>query len=204
MPTRPDTRPIPRAAGLTLLAAPALLLVGTVLLSLPDSWTAGHAIFLAGALLMLPAAAVLHDLLAGVGPAWLRHAGLALTAAGALALAGQFLLDFAVAQLAADDDATRSALFDRLQDAPLMALAFYTAGPALLFTGLALSGAAMVVPQAELARPGAILVVGTLVMGLARIVDQRVLEMAGLVLILLAFALVVRPGVLARTAQLVP
>lgn len=175
---------------------------------MPDAWTAGHAVFLGGAVAMLPAGVALHRLLDGVGPRWLRRGGLALTVVGALALAGQFVLDFVVAQLAGDNDAVRSALFDRLQDTPLTSLFFYTAGPALLFTGLALSGAAMVVPRAALARPGAVLVAGTLVMALARITDQRLLEVAGLAVIVVGLALAVRastPAVMSPAeAQPVP
>jgi hypothetical protein len=188
------TRPLPRASTAVLLAAPALLLAGAVLLAVPTAWTVGHAVFLGGAVLMIPAGAALHRLLDGVGPRWLRRGGLALTVVGALALSGQFVLDFVVAQLAGDDEAARSALFDRLQDTPLTSLVFYTAGPALLFTGLALSGAAMVVPRAALARPGAVLVAGTLVMALARATDQRLLEVVGLAVIVGALALAVRPS----------
>jgi hypothetical protein len=198
---RPDTRPADttrRTAGpsparrAALLAGPALLLAGEVLLSLPDAWTVGHAVFLAGALAMLPTALALHDLLDGVGPRWLRAAGLALTALGALALAGQFLIDFLVARLAADQDAVRSALFDQLEGAPLVSLTFYTVGPALLFTGLAASGAAMLT-RPVLARPGAILIAGTLLAALSRIVDQRLLEIAAGAVIVLALLLALRP-----------
>ena len=169
-----------------LVVGPGLLLAGEVLLALPDAWTAGHAVFLAGALAMLPAAAALHRLLAGTRPRWLRGAGLALSALGALALAGQFLIDFLVARLAADQDAVRSALFDQLEGAPLIFLTLYAVGPALLFTGLAASGAAL------RGRPGWLLVAGTLLAALARIVDQRLLEVAAGAVILLALLMVVR------------
>jgi hypothetical protein len=187
-----------RPTAALLLAGPALLLAGEVLLTVPDAWTAGHAVFLGGALAMLPAAVVLHGRLAGVGPRWLRGAGLLLTVLGALALAGQFLIDFLVAQLAADQDSIRSALFDRLQDAPLLSLAFYTVGPALLFTGLALSGVAMLTRAATLGRAGWTLVAGTLVMALARIVQARLLEVTGLTVILVALVLVARPAAVER------
>ena len=187
---RPAPGP-PTAGRAALLAGPGLLLAGEVLLAVPDAWTVGHAVFLAGALAMLPAALALHGLLDGIGPRWLRGAGLALSALGALALAGQFLIDFLVAQLAADQDAVRSALFDQLQAAPLISLTFYSAGPALLFTGLAASGAAMLT-RPPLARPGWLLITGTLLTALARIVDQRVLEIAGGALIVLALLLALR------------
>jgi hypothetical protein len=176
---------LPRAV---LPAAPALLLAGVVLMAAPDAWTVAHLVFLGGALLMLPVGAVLHGLLDGAG--WLRPAGTALTTVGALALAGQFVLDFAVRQLAGDADAARSAMFDRLQESPVFALIFYSAGPALLFTGLALSGLAMVRTRPALRRPGWVLVAGTLVMAAARIVEQRIVEIVGLGLILAALALV--------------
>jgi hypothetical protein len=122
---------------------------------------------------------------------WLRAAGLALTAVGALALAGQFVIDFAVAHLAADQDAVRSALFDQIQAAPLMFVTFSAVGPALLFTGLALSGVAMLT-RPVLARAGGALVLGTLLAALARIIDQRLVEVAAGAVIVLALLLALR------------
>jgi hypothetical protein len=193
-PVHPDRRsigPLSRTAAAALPAAPALLLAGVVLMIVPDAWTAGHAVFLSGALAMLATAVVLHGLLDGAGRGWLRHGGLALTVAGALALAGQFLIDFVVAQVAGGQEAARAEVFDRVQESPVFSLAFYTAGPALLFVGLALSGVVLVGHSAALRRPGWVLVAGTLVMGLARVVGLRVLEVVGLGLIVVALVLVV-------------
>lgn len=172
----------------TLLAGPALLLAGLLLMLSPSAWTVAHMIFLAGTLVMLPAALVLHDLLAGAPP-WLRGTGLLLTATGALALAGQFVLDFAVAQLAGDGD--RGPLFTRLQASPTLETIFYTAGPALMFIGLAVSGAGLV---GQGRRAGWVLIAGTLVVGMSRLLEERLVEVAGTALVLVACALVLVPG----------
>jgi hypothetical protein len=169
-----------------LPAGPALLLAGIVLMAVPDAWTVSHLVFLAGTLLMLPVAAALP---AYTGPVLGRVAQV-LTSAGALALAGQFLLDLAVDQLV-DDAAARGPLFDRLQESPAIFLVLYAAGPALLFVGLAVSGAGTAGRHPV---PGGLLIAGTLLAGLARIVDQRPVEIAAGALILVALALLARAG----------
>lgn len=187
--SRPRSSP-PAAAA--LVVGPALLLAGVLLLPAPGAWTVSHLVFLAGTLAMLPAGVVLHRLLGDAGPPWVGRSALALTLVGALALAGQFVIDLVVLRLAAGDRETAGAMFDLLQGAPAFALTFYTVGPALLFTGLAVSGAAMLVRSGPRHRPGWALVGGTLVMGAARVAGARPGEVAGLVLILVALALTAR------------
>jgi hypothetical protein len=157
-----------------LLPGPALLLAGLLLMLTPDAWTVAHLVFLAGTLAMLPAVAALH----GLVPAPLRWVATVLATSGALALAGQFLIDFVVATLAGDGP--REAMFDRLQASPPLFLICYAVGPALLFIGLAVYGFAL--------PAGWVLVAATLVVGASRLLDQRLLEAAGLALVLLAMA----------------
>jgi hypothetical protein len=172
-----------------LVVGPALLLAGVLLMPAPGAWMASHLIFLTGTLAMLPAGVVLHRLLRDAAPPWMGRSALALTVAGSLALAGQFVIDLVVLRLAAGDRETAGAMFDLLQGSPAFALTFYTVGPALLFTGLAVSGAAMLVRSGPRHRPGWALIGGTLVMGAARIAGARPGEVAGLALLLAALAL---------------
>lgn len=184
-----------RAPGtVALVVGPALLLGGVLLMMTPGAWTASHLVFLAGTLAMLPTGLVLHDLLVGTGQAWVRRTGLALTLVGALTLAGQFVIDFVVMRLAGGDGATAATMFDHIQGEAALALIFYSVGPALLFTGLAWCGVALVVRSGLRFGPGWMLVAGSLLMGAARIIGSRPTEVAALALILGALALIARSG----------
>jgi hypothetical protein len=176
------------AVAASLVVGPALLLAGVLLMMSPDNWTVSHLVFLAGTLVMLPAGVALHQLLSDVTPSWLRRSGLALTIVGALALAGQFVIDLVVMRLAAGESEIAGEMFDQLQASPTFALSFYTVGPALLFTGLAVSGAALIIRSGLRHWPGWALVGGTLFMGIARLTGSRPGEVAGLALILVALA----------------
>lgn len=169
-----------------LPAGPALLLAGVLLMALPDAWTVSHVVFLAGTLVMLPVAAALAGLTAPV----LGRVAQLLTALGALALAGQFLLDLAVDQLAADA-AARGPLFDQLQSSPALFLTLYAVGPSLLFAGLALFGVGLL---GRAPVPGWLLIAGTLLTGLSRIIEQWPVQAAGGALILVALTMVSRSG----------
>lgn len=189
--TLSTTRPPTRAAAAVLIAGPALLLAGVILMMTP-AWTVSHLVFLAGTLVMLPTGVALADLLRDTTPAWVRRAGLALTVAGALALAGQFLIDLVVMHLAAGDREIAGDLFDQIQESPAFALTFYTVGPALLFTGLAVSGTALIIRSGRQSWPGWMLVAGPLLVGAAQLTDSRPGEAAGGILILAALALTTR------------
>lgn len=188
----PQSIRAPGAAALVI--GPALLLAGVLLMMTPGAWTASHLVFLAGTLAMLPTGVVLHDLLADTGPAWVRRTGLTLTLVGALTLAGQFVIDFVVMRLAGGDGDIVATMFDRIQGSPPFALIFYTAGPALLFTGLAVSGVALIIGSGPQHWPGWMLVGGTVLMGTARLIGSRPTEVAGLALILVGLALTARSG----------
>ncbi|CCH33224.1 hypothetical protein ABZ816_19150 [Actinosynnema sp. NPDC047251] len=171
---------------ITLVAGPVLLLVG-VLLMMTDLWTLSHLVFLLGTVLMLPVASRLDVLLRDASPPWVRVPALVLTVVGALALAGQFVIDFTVVRLAAGDRAAAGKMFDVLQESPVFALVFYQAGPALLFIGLALAAVGLVNRSWRWA--GGLLVAGALVMGAARITGLRPGEVLGLALIVAALVL---------------
>jgi hypothetical protein len=185
---------MPRPA---LIAGPTLLLVGLLMMLVPSAWLASHLVFLAGTLLVPWTALALHDLLAGAPP-WLRRSGLVLTCVGALALAGQFLIDFVVAQLAGTGD--RGPLFDRVQESPVFDAVFYTAGPALMFVGLLVSGAGLVGLGRRI---GWLLVAGTLVVGLSRLLGDRLVEVVGTAAVLLACVVVALPAARPAPASLV-
>ncbi|MPZ83625.1 MAG: hypothetical protein GEV28_25830 [Actinophytocola sp.] len=174
-----------------LALAPALLVTGVLLMSAPDAWTVSHLIFLAGTLTMLPAGVLLHDLVRDDGPAWLPWSGRALMFAGALTLAGQFLIDLVVTRLAGGDRTLTGPMFDTIQESTPLALILYQVGPALLFTGLALFGIAFIRRAGQWLLPGWLLVAGTLTVGAARITDLRVVEVIGLGLVLAALVLTV-------------
>jgi hypothetical protein len=174
-----------------LVAGPALLLAGVILM-MTSAWTLSHLVFLAGTLVMLPTGAALHDLLRDTTPAWVRRLGLALTVAGALTLAGQFLIDLVVMHLAAGERELAGELFDQIQASTAFALTLYIVGPALLFAGLVVSGAALVRSGGWGRLPGWMLVVSPLLVGAGRLAESSPAEVAGGVLILAALALTAR------------
>jgi hypothetical protein len=176
---------------LVLALAPALLVTGVLLMPVPGAWTVSHLVFLAGTLAMLPAGVLLHEVLRDDSPAWLPWSGRVLMFVGALALAGQFLVDLVVMRLAAGDRTVAGPLFDTVQESAPLALTLYQAGPALLFTGLALVGVALVRRSRQWRLPGWLLVAGTLVEGAARVTDLRAGEVVGLGLVLVALVLTV-------------
>jgi hypothetical protein len=186
-------RHAPRSGAAALAAGPALLLAGALLMGAPGAWTAAHLVFLAGTLAMPAAGTALRDLVRDDAPAWARRAALALTVAGALALAGQFVVDFVVMRLAAGDRAVARELFDRIRSSWPLEAALYSVGPALLFTGLAAFGAALLARSGWRGWAGWALVAGTLAVGGGRLAGSRAGEVAGLALILVALARTARP-----------
>jgi hypothetical protein len=177
-----------------LTLAPALLVLGVLLMSLPGAWTASHLIFLSGVVTMLPAGVLLHDLVRDDALAWLPWSGRALMFAGALALAGQFLIDLVVMRLAHGDRTRTGPMFDTIQESTPFALVAYHVGPALLFTGLAVFGMAFVRRAGRWLLPGWLLIAGSLTVGAARITDLRAVEVIGLALILAGLVLTVASG----------
>lgn len=171
-----------------LVGGPALMAAGVVQMMTPSAWTVSHLIFLAGALTMIPAAMVIHELVKRVSPSWLPKVGLWLTVTGALALSGQFVIDLTVMHLANGNRDVAGEMFDQIQQSSAFSLTVYLVGPALLFVGLAVSGAAMIIHSPLWLRPGWILVTGSLLMGLARVIGSRPTEVAALVLILIALS----------------
>ncbi|MBB5957062.1 hypothetical protein FHS29_003655 [Saccharothrix tamanrassetensis] len=171
----------------TLVTGPVLLLVGVVLMLTPDQWTSSHLIFLAGTVAMLPVAVRLDTLLRDASPPWVRVPALVLTVVGALALAGQFVIDFTVLRLAHGEREAAGAMFDTLQESRVFALVFYQAGPALLFTGLALAAVGLVNRSWRWA--GGLLVAGALLVGAARVTGLRAGEVVGLALVVAALVL---------------
>src|SRR5262245_23365605 len=101
-----------------LVLAPALLVIGVLLMPVPDAWTVSHLVFLAGTVAMLPAGVLLYEQLR---PDRLLWPARALMFAGALALAGQFLIDLVVLRLAGNRTAA-GPLFDTIQGSPALAL----------------------------------------------------------------------------------
>ncbi|WP_433261962.1 hypothetical protein ACQPZF_28230 [Actinosynnema sp. CS-041913] len=182
----------------TLVTGPVLLLVGVVLMMMPNVWTLSHLVFLLGTVAMLPVAVRLDALLRDASPPWIRVPALVLTVAGALALAGQFVIDFTVLRLAHGERAAAGAMFDTIQESPVFALVFYQAGPALLFTGLALAAVGLVNRSWRWA--GGLLVAGALLVGAARVTGLRAGEVLGLALIVGALVLTGRAVVGRRPA----
>jgi hypothetical protein len=171
-----------------LVGGPALLAAGVVMMMTPSAWTVSHLIFLAGAMTMIPAAMAVHDLVRWTSPSWPPRLGLWLAVAGALALSSQFVIDLTVMQLANGNRDVAGEMFDQIQQSSAFSLLLYTLGPALLFVGLAVFGAVMIINSRRWLRPGWILVTGALLMGLARGIGSRPTEVAALALILIALS----------------
>ncbi|MEV4776401.1 hypothetical protein LTA6_001438 [Microbacterium sp. LTA6] len=188
----PRQEPSRATRAAALVTGPALLLVGVVLMILPGFWTLSHLVFLAGSLAMLLTGLALIGLCADRRSAWPGRTALALTAAGALALAGQFVIDFVVIRLGDGDAEAVDRLFDRIQSAAPLDLIFYTVGPALLFTGLAVFGILLVLRPRLQRVPGWMLVAGASLMGVARVVESRPTEVVALAIILIGLALTAR------------
>lgn len=166
-----------------LWIAPGLLAVGTALMITPDAWRVSHAVYLSGAVAMLIVGSVLAGLPFAPGlPRLLGCVGAGLTMAGALALSGQFVIDFTVMQLAGGESDVTGAMFVRLQESLAFSAVFYTVGPALLFLGLSLVGLA--VARSSLPAAGWTMTGGSLVMGLGRVIEERAVEVGALVVIM--------------------
>jgi hypothetical protein len=162
--------------------APGLLAVGTALMITPNAWTLSHAIYLSGAVAMLIVGCRLARLPFAPGlPDRLGRIGAGLTVTGALALSGQFVIDFAVMQLAGGESDTAGDMFVRLGESLTFSTVFYTVGPALLFIGLSIVGLA--VARGPLPAAGWTMTGGSLAMGLARVISERAVEVGALVLI---------------------
>lgn len=174
--------------------APVLLLTGRGLMSAPAArgftatWTVAHLLFLAGTVLMIPAALVLSRLARGRAAPWLRDLGVALVFAGAMALAAQFVLDLAVAVLAEGDRQAGGALFDRLQSSAVINVVLYLVGPSVLFVGLIVQAVALLRAPAQRRWAAILLIVGPTVVGIGRGADLPPLELTGHALIAAAMA----------------
>lgn len=181
-PDSPTTAPS-RATTALLWIAPGLLAAGTALMITPNAWTLSHAIYLSGAVAMLVVVDTLARLPFAPGlPKRLGRVGAGLTMAGALALSGQFVIDFTVMQLAGGESDAAGDMFRRLQDSFAFSAVFYTVGPTLLFLGLGLVGLALV--SCSMSAAGWTLAGGSLAMGIARVIDERAAEVGALVLIM--------------------
>lgn len=191
MTTTPAPTPLgsPKAAppGVTGSAlvwiAPGLLAAGTVLMMTPDAWTVSHAIYLCGAVAMLVVGSIVAGLPFPPGlPRLMSRVGAGLIVVGALALSGQFVIDFTVMQLAGGESDAAGDMFVRLQGSWVFSAVFYTVGPALLFLGLSLVGLA--VARCFVPAAGWALTSGSVAMGVARVIGERAVEVGALVLIM--------------------
>jgi hypothetical protein len=128
--------------GLNLILAPLVYLAGQYLLSRwegqePDAiWFLSHTLLLIGATLFIPAITRLTNYLADRSPILTSLGGI-LAFFGALALIGQFAIDLAVGQIAANQ-AEMTVAFQSIRAAPAISLVFYTLAPICLFIGLLL------------------------------------------------------------------
>lgn len=181
-------------AAAVMMIAPLLLAAGRGLMLVPSAegfttlWTVTHVMFLAGTVLMIPAALAMSQLACGYARPWLRDLGVAVVFVGALALAAQFVVDLMVAVLANGDPQAAGALFDQLQTSAPIDLVLYTAGPSFMFVGLIVLAAALA--RLPRMRRWAViaLVVGPSVVGIGRVTGNALIEVAGLVLIAIAMA----------------
>jgi hypothetical protein len=149
-----------------------------------------HVVFLAGTVLMLPAALVVSHMARDRAAPWLRDLGVVLVFAGALALAAQFVVDLAVAVLADGDQQAGGALFDQLQASTPVNVALYLVGPSIMFVGLMVQAAALLRVPAQRRWAAATLMAGPIVVGLGRAIDGALLELVGLASIAVALSAV--------------
>ena len=189
---RPHTSSVTMAA--VMVIAPLLLVTGRGLMLVPSArgfttwWTVTHVMFLAGTVLMIPAALALSRLARGHAGPVLRDLGVAVVFVGALALAAQFVVDLTVSVLADGDPQAGGALFDQLQAVALIDLTLYVVGPALLFVGLIVQAVALARVRAVPRWAVIALVAGPSLDGIGRATGQAVVEVAGLALIAIAMA----------------
>lgn len=177
-----------------MVIAPLLLVVGRGVMLVPSAegfttlWTITHVVFLAGTVLMIPAALAMSQVARGHARPLLRDVGVAVVFVGALALAAQFVVDLMVAVLAHGDSQAAGALFDQLQASALVDLVLYTVGPSLMFVGLIVQAAALARVRALPRWAVIALVVGPSVVGIGRATGRALVEVAGLTLIVIAVA----------------
>jgi hypothetical protein len=184
----------PTLATAVMVVAPLLLVLGRALMLMPSAqgfttlWTVTHVMYLAGTVLMIPAALAMRQLAHGHVPPLLRDAGVALVFVGALALGAQFVVDLMVAVLADGDPQAGGTLFDQLQASAPVGLTLYTVGPSLLFVGLMVQAAGLARVRTIRRWAAIALVVGPSVVGVGRATGLALIEVAGLVLIAIAMA----------------
>jgi len=102
--------------------------------------------------------------------------GLALL--GALTLAGQYAIDLAVAQVAADH-AAMADLLTGIAAAPAMAMAFYSVGPAGLYVGLGMLAMGLREARRVPTLVAIFVVVGVIGAGVGRLMDSGVVTLLG-------------------------
>jgi hypothetical protein len=178
------------------MVAPVLLAAGRGLMMVPSAqdfttlWTVTHVMFLAGTVLMIPAALALSQLARGYAKPWLRDLGVSIVFVGALALAAQFVVDLMVAVLAHGDPQAAGTLFDQLQASALIDLVLYTVGPSFMFVGLIVQAAALARVRSVQRWAVIVLGVGPPVVGIGRATGSALIEVSGLVLIAIAMAVI--------------
>jgi hypothetical protein len=191
---RPHADRVGRPLATAVMVAPLLLAAGRGLMLVPSAqdfttlWTVTHVMFLAGTVLMIPAAVAMSQLARGYAGPLLRDVGVAVVFVGALALGAQFVVDLMVAVLAHGDPQAAGALFDQLQASALIDLVLYTVGPSFMFVGLIVQAAALVRVRSVQRWAVIALVVGPSVVGIGRVTSSALIELAGLVLIAIAMA----------------
>jgi hypothetical protein len=174
-------------AGIGTIAGPLALLFGwLVLLQLASQgptagWFFEHMLLLSGVALLLPA-------LLGMRP--LPHASearegaiaLGLGIVGVLSLASQYAIDLVVSQLASDH-AELTALLDRIQAMPGVAIIVYSGGPVGLYVGLAMLVLGLYKSHRVPLWAAAGVVLGCIAVGVGRIVGSGMIVLLGHVLI---------------------
>jgi hypothetical protein len=161
-----------RLQSLSFIAAPALFLAGWIVIvatregAIRD-WLLAHVLLFSGTVLLIPALFELRSVARSFGSDGTAETGMLLALAGLPFWCGQLAIDLAVG-LVVPDRAAMGATFDRITSQPLMSLAFYTIGPALLWVGVGVLAVAVALSSAPFGWAGWVTALGVVLLGASR------------------------------------
>jgi hypothetical protein len=163
----PSPARLARGEAVVLVAGPALLVAGWIVLiagagqGAGDGWLVGHYLLFVANAAWLPIALLLGRL-SGDSTLSIRQPALWLVVLGSLAIAGQLAIDMTAWALGLGQDELRT-FFATLRDRPPLTLTVHTIGPSLLFLGLFVSASRIARSRPAARRAAMIVAAGILV-----------------------------------------
>ena len=181
-----------KIGGMSLIAAPLGLLLGWIVLMLryeqgPNpGWFVSHILLLTGAILFIPAVTGLKKL-AGRDAVVISTIATGLALAGAVILAGQFMIDLAVASVSSTS-AEMSALLRQVSATSGVGLLFYLIGPIAFYSGLIMLVVTLLTHHRIPYWIGALLIIGIVAVTGQALIGNAAITLLGFALMTFGFA----------------